>query len=349
MIGAGNPSLCVAVLAPFLALLFSTGRARADAGVSIHYESSVELDLARRVASELTSEGYVVEISPVAEPSPCDLDGPKLLTVPRGTKTWIRLAADPSNGDVIVATICYLGAQPFLQQAAPSAPRAEGHQLALATAEAVNGLRAKLPPLEADAQQRPPREENPDEREEPPPVAPNAERLTNSIVLGTTVVWNLPDFPAAPGVTARATLGLVPSLGIAIDAFVPTTGRELASETVTATIRTSWVRAGPRFGGALGDFDVSGAALAGPALSWATAVASPPRAGTADVTPGAMLTLSALVEYPRRSVIFACVSASASALVPGVEVNLGDGTTAPRGSWPLEGSIGFGARWGGEP
>jgi hypothetical protein len=170
----------------------------------------------------------------------------------------------------------------------------------------------------------------------------------NSTVVGMAFVVNLPDFPAAPGVAGRATLGVAPSVGIAIDAFFPTSGRELSSDEVTATVRTTFVRVGPRIGGPFGDFDLSGAALVGPAITWATAIAEPPRVGSADVATSAILSLAAFVEYPRTSSVFACASASASALLPGAEVNLGDGAPAPRGSFPIEASIGFGARWGGK-
>ncbi len=358
MLGARGSSLRVAVGGATLAALLGTGmaraetgaraedRVRAESGVVIHYESDDQLELARRVASELLSEGYAVDISRLAEQTPCDVDGPRLITVPRGTKAWIRLAADPSNPDLMVASICYLGAQPLLQQAAPSAPRAEANELALATAEALNGLRSKLPPLEADPELPPPRKEAPPEdRPEVLPPAPS-EPFANSAVVGAAVVWNLPDFPAAPGVAARATLALVPSVGLLIDTFVPAVGRELASDEVTATVRTAWFRVGPRIGAGIGDFHLSGAALAGPALTWATAVASPPRTGTADVSPGAILTLGGLIEYPRGASVFASASVAASALLPGAQVKLGDAAPAPRGSWPVEASIGFGARWG---
>jgi hypothetical protein len=348
MIGAGNLQR-LAAGSIVLAGLFAAGRARAETAVSIHYEAAEQLELARRVASELASEGYAVSVSARSEPSPCDENGPKLVSVPRGTRAWIRLATDPANPDQVVASICYLGALPFLQQAAPSAPRAEERVLALATAEALNGLRSKLPPLEAAPEAPAPRPEPPPPAREPAKEpAPPASNLGNSASLGMAAVWNLPDFPALLGVSARATLGIAPSLGLAIDAFVPASGRDIASDTLTATIRTAFVRVGPRVHGEVGDFDVSGAVLAGPALTWATAVAAPPRVGTTDVTTGALLTLSASLEYPRSGAIYACASGAASALLPGVEVNLADGEP-PRGAFPVEASIGFGARWGTAP
>jgi hypothetical protein len=346
MNGARLRPLCAARGAALCtALLLSTTLARAQADVSIGYESGDQLELARRVASELTSEGYAVELSTTSEPSPCDPNRSKLVSVPRGTKAWIRLAADPANPDTIVASICYLGAQPFLQQAAPSAPRAEGQKLAVATAEALNGLRSLLPPIEGGPERSAPPEVAPPLPREPVPSVTRAPSFVNSFVLAATIVWNLPDFPAAPGVTGRGTLGLTESIGFAMDAFVPVTGRELSSQEVVAKVRTAWVRVGPRFHGAAGDFDLSAAALAGPALTWATADAVAPRVGTTDVTTGAVLTLGAFIEYPRRAAVFACASASASVLLPGVRVNLGDDAPAPRGSFPFDTAIGFGARW----
>jgi hypothetical protein len=332
------------------ALLLSAGLARAEAGVSIQYESDDQHELARRVASELAIEGYAVDVRATIDPSPCDPSRSKLISVPRGTKAWIRLAADPADPDTIVASICYLGAQPFLQQASPSAPRADGQKLALATAEALNGLRARLPPIEggperAVAERPAPIEQAPPLAREPAPAASATSGLVNSVVLGAAFVWCLPDLPPAPGVTARATLGVTDSLGFMIDAFVPASARELASRQVVAKIRMAWLRAGPRLHGSSGDFELSAAALAGPALTWATAEALAPRVGTTDVTTGAVLTLSAFVEFPRKAAVFAHGSAAASALLPGVRVRLGDEASAPRGFWPLEASIGVGARW----
>jgi hypothetical protein len=348
MTGARKSLLRVALAAKFLALLSTTSPLLAEVTVSIQYGSEERLELAQRVASELSAEGYAVEIHSEPVASPCDPNGSRLAGVTPGTKAWIRLSASPSGDDAVVASICYLGALPFLQQASPSAPRSDPRRLALATAEALNGLRSKLPPLVGDPDGAAKHEDPPNEPRRRRDTF-SSDRLTNSVVFGTALVSNLPDFPVAPGVEARATLGLAPSLGIAIDAFFPTSGRELSSSEVTATLRTTWLRAGPRLRWLLGDFDFSGAVLAGPAVTWATAVARAPRVGSADVSTGAILSLAAFVEYPRKTAVFACASTSASTLLPGARVNLGNGQASPRGSFPIEASIGFGVRWGTEP
>jgi hypothetical protein len=244
-----------------------------------------------------------------------------------------------------VASICYLGSLPFLQHASASAPGSDPGQLAVVTAEALNGLRSKVSPA-TEHPQLPQHSEVP-----PTPLAEpfRTNSLVNSMVLGVGLLINAPDFPAAPGVVLRANLGWSSSVALVVDALFPTSGADLASPQVAATVRTAWLRVGPRWGWEAGEFDLSGAVLAGAAITWATATAAPPRIGSVDVSPGALLSLAAAVEYPKRSPIFASASASASALLPGLRLSLGDGEAAPRGSWPLEGSIALGARWGGEP
>jgi hypothetical protein len=59
-----------------------------------------------------------------------------------------------------------------------------------------------------------------------------------------------------------------------------------------------------------------------------------------------MVSLAGFVEYPRRTALFASLAASASVLLPGSRVSLGASVPAPRGSFPVEASLGLGLRWG---
>ncbi len=339
----GRSSL-TAFAATLVAASFVSRPARAEVHVSIQYDSEERLEAARRLFSELATEGYVVEMAPSAVASPCEATGARVPSVPRDTNAWVRLSADPSGADAVVASICYLGALPFLQQASSSAPRSDPDQLAVATAEALNGLRAKLPPIVGETP-APERQEAPPSPAEPP-ASPSAP--VNGVGLGVAIWQNLPDYPVSPGVLFRATLGASARVSLSVEAFAPTRGAELADAEVTATVRTAWLRVGPRLGWKLGDLELFGALLAGPALTWATATARPPRVGTADVSPGALLSISAALEYPSRSPIFASASASASALLPGLRLHLADGSPAPSGSWPIDAAVGVGARFGGE-
>ncbi|HEX5098178.1 MAG TPA: hypothetical protein VFV94_01705 [Polyangiaceae bacterium] len=332
----------VAWVATLAATVGTTSRAAAEVHVSVQYDSEERVELARRLGSELESEGYVVDLSATSGASPCEAKGTEPL-VTGDSRAWIRLGPAPSGGDDTVASICYLGSLPFLQQASASAPGSDPRQLAVVTAEALNGLRSKVSPAMAES-------ELPQRREASPSAADlsPATPLANELSLGVAVLGNAPGYPAAPSATLRASLGVSAAADLVVDALVPTTGAEVTSPQMTATLRTAWLRVGPRLRWAAGDFELSGAVLAGAAISWATAVAVPPRIGTTDISPGALFSLAAAVEYPRRSPVFASVSASGSALVPGLRTNLGEGES-PRGSWPLEAGIALGARWGGEP
>jgi hypothetical protein len=345
MIGPARYVPRVVWVAALLAGVCLTGRAEA-VEVSIQVDSEERLELARRLLSELESEGYKAQIAadagPSSAPSPCDEGGTRPMTVPSDAKAWIRLSAGPPGDPTVVASICYLGALPFLQQAAPSAPSSEPQTLAVATAEALNGLRSRLPPVVGEA----PEPVRPKDRPTPPARPEPASRTMNDIAIGAALLVALPDYPAAPGAVLRSTLGITSWAALTIDAFMPTRGAELESAQVTATVRMAWLRVGPRIGGELGDFDLSGALLAGPALAWAGAVARAPRVGTADVSSGAIFSLAAFAEYPNDTRLFASAAASASALLPGSRVSLGSSTSAPRGFFPVEASFGLGLRWG---
>ncbi len=342
----GSLRLLVALLA-FAASTLAKSAHAAAVSVTIDYGDESRRELADRLASELSSEGYAVELRAAGEPSPCDPTGARLVSVQAGARAWIRLSEDAKDGETVVASICYLGAIPFLQQASSSAPHTDPRKLALATAEALNGLRSKVPPVTPDpARAMLPAEPHPEPRQ--PLVA--AERATpeNSVMAGGAVMANVPGFPTVPAVTTSASLGITRSSALVFDALWPVVGAELTSPEVTASVRTAWLRIGPRLRWAAGDFDLSGAVLAGPALSWATAVADAPRIGAADVTAGAVFSVMTLVEYPRRAPIFAALALSASALVPEVRVKLDESVSEPRGAWPVTASLGLGARWGGE-
>lgn len=329
------------------ALLAGVSLAREAKGevlVSVQVDSEARRPLAERVVSELESEGYAVKLDESGA-SPCETSGAQVVPVGRETRAWVRLTQSPAGDDTVVASICYLGALPFLQQAASSAPSSDPQKLAVATAEALNGLRSKLPPVVGESAVAVRRAEA---RPSPAPE-PARSGVVNRVAFRAALLVELPDYPAAPGAMFGATLGLGTHAGLMLDALVPVGGAELESSALTATVRTAWLRLGPRLDWALGDFELSGALLAGPAITWATAVARAPRAGTADVSPGVVLSVAALAEYPRRAKVFACASTSASALLPGSRVDLADGRPAPRGSFPLEASLGLGARWESEP
>lgn len=333
-------------LALFVAHAVVAGRAQAQTRATIRYDSDEQLQVARRLASELASEGYAVEITTSTQPSPCEAgERPRLRAAPAAS-VWIQLRVADASNDTVVASICYLGALPFLQQVAASAPRNDPVKLALSTAEALNGLRARVPPLEntESTATRAAPSAGASARRAPAPPTPT--QPPGSASLGPALLLNLPDFPAAFGAEARANLAVARSIDLTLDVFVPTLGSELPSESVTATLRTTWLRVGPRFVWTHGDVGLSTALVVGPALTWATGVARRPRAGSADIAPGAVLALVQGTEYPARAPWFGFATFSASALLPGARVKLWNDAPSPRGSFPLVATLGLGARFG---
>src|SRR5688572_2890399 len=146
-------SLCVALAAALSVLLWSD-RARAEVRVAIRFDSDAHLELAERLESELLSAGYTVDVRSPPETSPCDQNSDDFVPFAEGTSVWVHLHDDPSEGGTIVASICYVGTLPFIQRAAVRAPTTESRKHALATAEAVNGLRSKLPPWAGNTEQK---------------------------------------------------------------------------------------------------------------------------------------------------------------------------------------------------
>lgn len=319
--------------------------AAAPGSVSIQHDPARHAEAAARLASELGTEGYAVELRVEPEPTPCDPGAALPVSSDAVQKAWIRLTPGPDGDDVVVASICFLGSLPLLLQAAPSAPITEPQRLAVATAEALNGLRSKVPGVAPTPEPPKPAPVAPPPAPQPAPAV-EREGPGASLALGAALLANAPELPPALGASLDAVLGVSASFGLALSAFVPVAGATVESPAVTAEVRSAWLRLGPRVSVPLGDVELSGALFAGPAVTWATAVARAPRRGAAAVSPGAIAGAGAALEYPRTGVLFARASASASVLVPGVRVELWSGEPRPRGSFPVDGAIGLGARWG---
>lgn len=321
--------------------------AAAPGSVSIQHDPARHAEAAARLASELGTEGYAVELRVEPEPTPCDPGAALPVSSDSVQKAWIRLTPGPDGDDVVVASICFLGSLPLLLKAAPSAPISEPRRLAVAAAEALNGLRSKVPGVAPVAEPpKPAPVAPPPARPVAPPPAVEQERPGASVAFGASLLATVPDLPPALGASLDAVLGVSASFGLALSGFVPVAGATVESPAVTAEVRSAWLRLGPRLSAPLGDVELSGALLVGPAVTWATAVARAPRRGAAAVSPGVIAGVGAALEYPRTGVLFARASASASVLVPGVRVELWSGEPRPRGTFPLGGAIGLGVRWG---
>lgn len=327
--------------------LIATPRAFAADRVRIAYAEAELQPVAERIASELGTDGYAVELGANDEPSPCD----KPLAA--GTASdgaaeaaWVRLSLDPNDDGAVVASICVRSTVALLERVASRGERAEPERFALATAEALNGLRAKVPVLSS--------------RRAPDAATPTPERASrsegvshdapgpgsNQLSLTQTALLDLAELPPLWGGALAAELALNAGVRIAFDTFIPISSVELANQDARVTLRAAWVRTGVSLGWVAADARVGAALLAGPALTWASAEARAPRIGAADAKLGALLTLAATIEYPSRSRVFLLGAARASGLFPAVRVAVASDTSKALGPLLAEASLGVGVRFG---
>lgn len=330
-------------------MLLAAPRARAADRVWIAYSETALRPVAERLASELGTDGYTVELGPRDEPSPCEQP-----LAPGGTSdgvseaAWVRLSVDPNDTDAVVASICVRSTVALLERVASRGERTEPERFALATAEALNGLRAKVPVMSSRnaPQVTTPRPERASSSE---PAGPDTSSPgDNQLSLTQTALLDLADVPPLWGGALAAELAVHSGVRIAFDTFIPVSSVELANQEARVSLRSAWVRTGASIGWLAGDVRVGAALLAGPALTWATAEARAPRVGIADAKLGALLTLGATVEYPSRSRVFLLGGARLSALFPTVRIAVASDTSKTLGTLLAETSLGVGVRFGPE-
>jgi hypothetical protein len=308
--------------------------------VSVRWSSEAAQSAAARLASELMTEGYTVEVEPAPVESSCGA-----LPSPAGPSSreqaWIVLAAKP-NGS-LEASVCYLGTRPAPAQTTTSVADGDSVKLALATAEALNGLRARVAPAAAP---------NPT-RVTALPASPKAAgasapaaSMPNALRAGPALFWDPRVASPVLAAALQADLGVTARWSITLDLLVPLGASEIRALEATASVRTAWLRFGPSLSLELDDFALSTALLAGPALTWATAEARTPRVGTADADPGFVASIATGLRYPARAKVFASVAAAVSTRPPWARLELGPGASPELGVVLLDACVGLGARWG---
>jgi len=327
--------------------LLAAPRALAADRVWIVYSETALQPVAERLASELGTDGYTVELGPRDEPSPCEKPlAPGGASEVSSEAAWVRLSPDPNDASAVVAAICVRSTVALLERVASRGERSEPERFALATAEALNGLRAKVPVMSS--------------RNAPDVAAPSPERASrsdgasrdtpssgnNQLALTQTALLDLAELPPLWGGALAAELAVSSNVRVAFDTFVPVSSVELANEDARVTLRAAWVRTGISWSWLAGDARVGAALLAGPALTWASAEARAPRVGAADAKLGALLTLATTLEYPSHSRVFLLAAFRASGLFPAVRVAVATDTSKALGPLVAESSLGVGVRFG---
>jgi hypothetical protein len=287
------------------------------------------LDYGNRLFAELRSDGFAVESPPRSSASPCDTGN---APSPDLDAAWLELSFDAETNE-IVTTLCYAAAG-VLERASVRGDARDPKRLALATVEALNGLRAR-PNTIARPLQPPIRVRL------PPPAAPAFNAVFSDAALAIE--------GAGGGPLVGVTLGLDAALrgpwSIAAEAFWPVRETEASAADRELSLGATWVRVGPRLELIATPLRLGVSAEAGPALVWASARATPPLLGTTERTAAAIFSGGLWLEVPSASPVYLRATGLVSRLVPSIELELGDGRVRSFGELLVETSIGAGVRW----
>jgi hypothetical protein len=313
--------------------------------VRISSEPPETAEYERRLAAELVSEGYTVEVDDLQSPIPCDGDvGERSPELDSGSaQAWVHLKRAAPDLPDVMATICYRSGDAPFQRSLSLRPRPDPRELAVAAAEALNGLHAKVPNAPEPAFDT--------FAETGLALAAPAARVRTDdhrVFLGPAILRDVTGKASVFAVLAGAYLGIADHrFGILVDALWPVRGTELVGVEASAEPRLAWLRLGLRGTLRLKRWDVSGAVLAGPALIWARATTvRPPKIGAADVGASASFGVHASLAYRTSTPIFLYAATSMSTLLPRIEVDLGAGPPSRLGALVAVASVGLGARWG---
>lgn len=311
-----------------LGALFVSTVANAAESIGI-LSTSIEIQpLVARLASELRSNGYSVRFEP--------FDPARRCTSASGAPadSWISLAPDPEQPASVITTLCFGGAKLVTR-----GPRADPARFAVATAEALNGLRAK--PLAIPERTLPGPESGAlDQGAE----RRDTEAARSSLELAQALVIDPGGFPLLWGASLDAELAVSRSFSLVGGGFFPITRPELASSEVSLTTGVAFARAGAALHLATSTVVVSASLTAGPAFTWASADAEAPRVGGSASTVSAIGSAGLRLDYPARGQVFAAAQARASLLLPAIRFAVAGAEARTLGPALLETSLGVGLR-----
>lgn len=285
----------------------------------------------QRISAELEQSGYDV-VWATDSVSPCTAGA--RTQAPPGA--WISVEPDASSNQTL-ATICFWkpGASP--ERASIAAPVADHRQLALATLEALNGLLAApiahttIPALPS------------------PALSPARDATPAAALAHTSLAFDVFGGPPVIGAGVALDVSLDPALSLELDSFVPLRASEERGQERELSLNVAWMRVGPRLSWQVAPVRLGVSFDVGAALLWARARTTPPLIGTVDVTPAAIVSGGAWLEYPAESAMFFRFGGRVSRLLPSVELELGTGAALPFGELLIDCGIGVGVRWGRPP
>lgn len=314
-----------------MALALAGAVARAELPVVVSQPSPEHDAAAAKLVAELRSEGYFVQWLSYPANTPCD-DPARAAAAP-SSGIWIEVTSAAQPGK-IAAIICYRSAPGALDQARITAPLDDPERVAIATVEALNGLRSG--PRRTPSIERPPAEDI-----APFPPASGGGRA----LVGSAVMLD----PTGVGPVVGVEIGFFSSFAgdwsAGIDAFLPAIPAEETTPDRKLRLRAASIRLGLRRAWSLNRAQIFATLEGGPALVWASSEPTSPLIGTTQLAAGAVVALDAGLIYPSDSAAFVHVRAGVSRLFPEVRLKIDANDFRPFGRVLLDASLGFGLHW----
>ncbi len=294
--------------------------------------SAAELHVGDRLGAELQSAGYQVYKADTTADVAC---------VPRsaiahsldsyGESAWVQVS-DSEAVPQLSVLLCYRDSTGHLTRSVLEITPTDVDRGALASVEALNGLRAEPAPAAPCAPLK----------VEPPPPRPS---LHNAITAGAAIVFDPLGIGPIAGVTASLKSGLSERFSLNLDAFVPVRAHRLERADRTLDVDIAWLRAGPSLSWPMWITHVNASLSAGPALVWADSHAQPPLIGTTRRSTAFVISAGGALELPRDTAWFLRAYYEVGTILP--RINIATSPTNSEHLGPLLFQLGatLGIRW----
>lgn len=313
-----------------LAALLTSSPARAELPVTLSQPSPEYGTAATQLVAELRAEGYVVQWLTYVAVSPCSDARPN-----SASGIWIELGPAAQQSDVTI-TICYRPVSRTADQTRVVAPLDPPRRLAIATVEALHGLRAGPRPGPTAMRQ--------EIIEMTPSISP-PEPLRAAFLLGLAFVTDPTGAGPVPGVELGLLSPLHRHFAVEVNAFIPAAAAKETGADRTLRLRTAWLRAGVRWTWALASIELFASVGAGAALVWAASEPTPPLLGTTRLAAAALVSAGVGLTYPHDSLFSVFVQAHGSRLFPKIDLRVDALSTRAFGNLLLDGAFGVAIGW----
>ena len=313
---------CAALLRAALLLLalsaVRVAQARTTTVLVAAGPSAMEARVVERLWAELRSAGYQVYAADPQSDTSCAATAPVALSLQAyGEAAWTQLSPRADDAELDVR-ICYRDAGGRLAETAIRVSSADVDRSALATVEALNGLRAQ--PSDACAPCAP--------APAPPTAslgtAAKARPARSALAAGAGLVFDPQGIGPIVGATGSLKAGLSQRLGLTLDVFVPVRAQQLQRADRNLTIDIAWCRFGPTLSWPLWQLTVNASLAVGPALVWADASAVPPLVGSSERTAAAVFSAGGSLELPRDAAWFLRAYYEVGGVLPRIQVTTGE-------------------------